>query len=207
MNIVIGAQRLAALRAVGITVTAEGEQLHLDGRESALTDDLIALARESKADLLEALAHELERAQANLAEIARQLALFMARAKEADEAGNHVRAVMLHAWAGDLVRIDWLRLMRRQARALNAVGRLPDEDRFLIDEIEEEIEVNGWRPTADGWVEADDRRWRCVWCSEPLAPGHPLACAGHAVWLEGQPSGGGSESTAVVRSRLRCCRS
>ena len=60
-------------------------------------------------------------------------------------------------------------------------------DRFVVEEVDEKAEVKGWRLILDGWVEAEDRRGRCMLCPEPLVPGYPLACATHRARVEDPP--------------------
>ena len=116
--------------------------------KAAVTPELHRAMAKHKAGLLAEL--EVEAATAKLVEIERQIELLTTRAQEAEEAGNQERAAMLRVWAGELVRIDKMRLRRRQARALDSLGRLPDADRFLLEDPEDQVEVNGWRrpPTA-----------------------------------------------------------
>ncbi len=175
---------LATLRASGLTLAVDDHRLRVRPRAS-LTAELSRAIVEHKAGLLAEL--QVEAATAEVVEIERQIALFRTRAQTVEQAGDHKRAAMLRAWAAKLDRFERMDLKRREARALDAVGRLPDEDRFLLKEIEQLIEVNGYRLTVEGWVETPERARACVYCPEPLAPGHLLTCVEHRVSEQGRP--------------------
>jgi hypothetical protein len=76
-----------------------------------------------------------------------------------------------------MVTEQWLPAYRRWARAEHALGRLPEADRWLLDDGDDSAKVNGYRRAGAGWVETEGRSRHCV--RHPvrlLAPGDRLYC-------------------------------
>ena len=166
---------LAEFRGRGFVLTAAGDRLRADAPTDALTPEVRARLAADKPRLLAEL--ECEAAWAAVERIADAGNAKVSAALALDAAGAHDEAERLRAEVREAVSLEWLPAMRRWARAEHALGRLPEADRFLLEDPDVEAAAGGWRRVPGGWAETPERAQRCIrHADRRLATGDRLYC-------------------------------
>lgn len=167
---------LEDLRRRGVAVSADGEHLRCRAPKGTLTRELLAAIGEHKATLLAEL--EAEVAEADLARIEAELTAQHHRILALYEAGDRPAAEQLQAEIRTRIDPEWTGAKRRHARALDRVGRLPEADRWLLQDPPASSSV--WEPDPHGgWRETAEAAAGCVRCPAFLAEGDRLFCDEH----------------------------
>ena len=169
---------LADLRHRGIELAVEGDLLRYRAPKGMLTSDLRQAIAQQKPRLLVELASEAAWAAVEAITDAGNRKVSAALALDA--AGAHDEAEQVRAEVRTMVRDAWLPAYRRRARAEHALGRLPEADRFLVEDDDASEMANGYQraPDGRGWVETAERGRTCVHHADrPLAPDDRLYCA------------------------------
>ena len=124
---------LATLRARDCELTAAGERLRVEAPAGALTPDLRAALAEHKAEILTEL--EAERAWAAVEAISAEMRRRWLRAEqleESDDPEDHFLAEHHRSEVRGAVMEAWLPAMKRWATLEHRLGRLAEDDRFLL---------------------------------------------------------------------------
>jgi TubC N-terminal docking domain len=178
------AELLADLRRRGVALAPKGDRLSVDAPKGAVTDELRRSITDHKADLLALL--EAGAATAELGRIEADLTAKNARLLELCAGDDRAAADRLQAQIRAIVGGEWLPAKRREARALDRLGRLPEADRFLLEDPDEGVGVDGYRRVPRGWAETEERSRHCVvHADRALAPGDRLYCPECRVGADG----------------------
>jgi hypothetical protein len=118
-------------------------------------------------------------ARAELDRIEAHLTAKNARLLDLYRAGDHPAAEQLHREIRGVVAGEWLPALRAWARAADRAGQLPEADRFLLhdDDDDDGEVVDGYRRVGQVWMETEARAQCCLrHADRPVAPGDRLYC-------------------------------
>ena len=170
------AELLADLRRRGVALAPKGDRLTVDAPKGAVTDELRRSITDHKAELLALL--EVGAATAEVGRIEADLTAKNARLLELCTGDDRAAADRLQAQIRAIVGGEWWPAKRWEARALDRLGRLHEADRFLLEDPDEAVGVDGHRLVPSGRAETEEPARCCVvHADRPLAPGDRLYCA------------------------------